>query len=83
MIAFGSWTYVAPEVWERFKDGYKVQPQDHGGGDVIWGMDMIAPFGHMFQLARLWRDKLHRDHPGCKAHFRRNYGTHIRFGDVA
>lgn len=63
-FAFFTWAKVSDEVDARLRGGQPtIAPHEWQGGDHIWMVDMVAPFGHLDEMfAELRKDYL----PGLK-----------------
>lgn len=49
--AFVTYAFVSPETDERLMAGaHKLAPQEWQGGDILWLMELVAPFGGIDEI---------------------------------
>ncbi len=62
-FAFASWAWMTEEVEKRFLSGVRrLRPADWKGGDRLWLVDLIAPFGGLDAVAKELRENVFADH---------------------
>lgn len=58
-VAYASWAYLSEETEERLiKGGKKLRPDEWKGGDKLWLIDLVAPFGGEKEIVQELREKV-------------------------
>lgn len=58
-IAYASWAYLNEDAAARLTSGEKrLRPSDWKGGEELWLIDLITPFGGQEQIVRELKDKV-------------------------
>jgi len=75
-VGLALWAKVSPEVEERLAQGgaNKLKPEDWNSGDILWLVDLVAPFGRQDDMLNELRSsvlkgetlKFHRTTPDGK-----------------
>lgn len=84
LVAWASWAFLNDQAVQGFVgDTRLLHPHDWESGQNIWLIDVVAPFGHAWDVTRLARQGLRNNgFQGQHIHFKRTKGRSHRFGKV-
>lgn len=75
-VALVTWCWLSPENSQKFlADSYHPTPEDHDKdyrhGKELWGMELIAPHGHVRQVLRAINNECVNTYGESEVHWRR------------
>lgn len=77
-LGFTTWCWLNDHEVDKFKDGsltISVEMYKRRIGDQMWGIWLLAPFGHFKQVWRQMKDRCHGAYGDTKVHWIRLRNT--------